>query len=179
VGDVIDGQTGKEVRNNRRRLGGAVLAAAVGGALGELGGHALGLGNDHNGGGGGNGGEAQATDTTNNGGAGAPAHAPENNGGGSNPSDNSDTTPKAGEHDKGDTLKLKDFHGNGNDTIETELSHYLDQHGYDGSNQQDLQKVTQAVLDHQGISWEDATRLPVGYKFEVPPSVLEQLDKKS
>jgi hypothetical protein len=66
------------------------------------------------------------------------------------------------------------YHG---DTISNEVSNYLLSHGYHDSSA-NINKVTSAVLRHQGISWDDARRLPVDYKFGIPHEVLSQLTER-
>ncbi len=66
--------------------------------------------------------------------------------------------------------------GHKGDTIEGEVAKYLHTDLKDPS----VTKVTEVILHNQGISWDDARQLPVGYSFNMPPHhMLEELLKNS
>ncbi len=75
-------------------------------------------------------------------------------------------------HKHGADLSLSE-HG---DTIEGKVAENLH---LDIKDPQ-VSKVTEVILHNQGISWDDARHLPVGYRFNMPtPEQIEQLLKSS
>jgi hypothetical protein len=167
IGDVIDEQTDREVSNNRKRLGVSIGAAAISGAVGAAGAeHFLGWGANHHSGGGHSDGSAEKP---------ADGHS------GGNHHHHSQSGRKGGgeadEYGDGKDNELElNYYG---DNPEHEIANYMNQHGLDGSNQADLQKLTQTVLDHNGIDWDQAHHLPIGYKFKIPQAAMEELAKRN
>ncbi|GEM_PF-3887552 len=62
------------------------------------------------------------------------------------------------------------------DTIWDRSAEYLQAHGYPATDV-NIDIVKDAVLERYGITEEMATRLPVGFRFTIPPDILEELHK--
>jgi hypothetical protein len=200
IGDIVDEQADAEVKRNRMRVGGAAVSAALGGLIGTGFDHLIGIaggggGHDVNNGGGSheaNGGGAGDGST---GGGNSTPEAGSNGTGGSTPDSNTGNgtggakanvdTPAGSNPDtsaansgKGVDLTLKDSHGNGNDSIWHELDQYSQEH-YGGASDGDVNEAALEELRKLGMTPEQARHLPVGFKFHVPQSVLDQLNNKS
>lgn len=64
------------------------------------------------------------------------------------------------------------------DSIWGKVNEYLDTNNYP-TDDVTIDTVKDAILRKQGLSEQAAANLPVGYKFSIPPEVLEQLNKIS
>jgi hypothetical protein len=60
------------------------------------------------------------------------------------------------------------------DTIWGDLSREASQHGHHLSEAQ-IHQLTGQTLEANGLTWEDARHLPVGFNFTIPDEVREQL----
>lgn len=64
------------------------------------------------------------------------------------------------------------------DTIWGDLSRIAAQHGQQLNDEQ-VHDLVGRTLHANGISWEDARHLPVGYHYDIPPEVREQLARQA
>jgi hypothetical protein len=152
IGNVIDRQTNYEVAHNRRRLLGSFAVAAAGGLIGAVGiEHLFGIGGSHGGATGVH--EHGKTTPTESHPQKTPSHYPS----------------RSSEAHKSYSSTLR----HRGDTIWSEVHRRLVQEGYN-ANDRNVWNVTSAVLHHQGISWEQARHLPIGYKFNILESQLEE-----
>jgi hypothetical protein len=186
IGDVIDSQTKNEVKRNRRRLGGAVVAAAVGGAVGSIGAeHLFGFGDNNNGGGGhnttghgsgttGTSGEQGATGTAGSTGA-TGANGPNPGGPSADTHGGSSPPPDSGEQTSSAVSKSLELKSGDNPWDVS--AKFLEDNGYK-HDVVSIDKAKDAVLAHYNLSEADATHLPVGWKFQIPPDVLAEIGKE-
>ncbi|GEM_PF-5916375 len=61
-----------------------------------------------------------------------------------------------------------------NETISHVAQAFLQDHGYEVTND-NIYKLTNAILEKQGLTYEDARHLPVGYKVTIPQDILDNL----
>jgi hypothetical protein len=164
--DEVERAVNEDVRRNRRRVAIAAGALAVGTIGGNVLGHALGLhggsGHDHT--------PGANHDQHPNSGKAAPGTKPAASGH-PNPADQKPGSSGPEEY------RIKDLeltHNGDNlwDEVDSHLSHV---------GIHDPAKVAEAknmILKANGLSEEDARHLPIGFKFNLPPDVLEELNKQ-
>ena len=64
------------------------------------------------------------------------------------------------------------------DTIWQDIADTAAKNGHHFSDEH-VRQLTEQTLKANGLSWADARHLPVGYHFDIPQEVQEQLAKKA